>query len=48
VKLTLGTGHPIVLAIAALIPYGLIYFGVAELLGVPEARTVVHAALRRG
>jgi len=48
VKLTLGTGHPIVLAIAALIPYGLIYFGVAELLGVPEARTVVRAALRRG
>jgi putative peptidoglycan lipid II flippase len=43
VKLALPTAHPIVLAAAILVPYGLVYLGVTMALNVPEART----ALRR-
>jgi putative peptidoglycan lipid II flippase len=47
VKLLLGVAHPIPLAIAALIPYGLVYFGITGALGLPEARTILGTVLRR-
>jgi putative peptidoglycan lipid II flippase len=47
VKLALGTAHPILLAIAALTPFGLVYFGVTMALGLSEARTILTAVLRR-
>lgn len=47
VKLALGVGHPILLAIAALTPFGLIYFGVTTALGLPEARGIAASLLRR-
>jgi putative peptidoglycan lipid II flippase len=47
VKLLLGVTHPILLAGAALIPYGLVYFGVTGALGLGEARTILGMLLRR-
>ncbi|NNG17144.1 MAG: murein biosynthesis integral membrane protein MurJ [Gemmatimonadales bacterium] len=35
-----GARHPILLALVALIPYGLVYFGVTSMLGVPEAKAL--------
>jgi putative peptidoglycan lipid II flippase len=43
IKLELGTRHPLIAAVAILLPYGLIYLGMTLALGVPEAR----GALRR-
>ena len=40
VKLAIGHRHPIVVAIAVLIPYGLLYFGATSILRIPEAHTV--------
>jgi putative peptidoglycan lipid II flippase len=40
-KLLLGSVHPIILAALVLTPYGLLYFAVTSLWGLPEARTVV-------
>lgn len=40
-KLLLGTLHPIILAALVLTPYGLLYFALTSLWGLPEARTVV-------
>ncbi|HEX8150324.1 MAG TPA: murein biosynthesis integral membrane protein MurJ, partial [Pyrinomonadaceae bacterium] len=40
-KLLLGDVHPIILAALVLTPYGLLYFAVTSLWGLPEARTVV-------
>ena len=40
IKLVLGPHHPFVVAIAVLIPYGLVYFGITSLLGLPEARAL--------
>ncbi|HET7565793.1 MAG TPA: murein biosynthesis integral membrane protein MurJ [Gemmatimonadaceae bacterium] len=48
VKLVVGVAHPILLAIAALIPFGILYFGVTAALRIPEARTIVASLLRRG
>lgn len=47
VKLAIGGEHPILLAIAALAPYGLVYFGITGAFGVPEARTIVRSLVRR-
>jgi Uncharacterized membrane protein, putative virulence factor len=47
VKLLMGVEHPILLALAALAPYGLVYFGATSALGVPEARTVIRSITRR-
>jgi putative peptidoglycan lipid II flippase len=40
-KLLLGAVHPIFLAALVLTPYGLLYFALTSLWGLPEARTVV-------
>jgi putative peptidoglycan lipid II flippase len=47
VKLTLPPVHPIVEAAAVLAPYGVIYFGVTLVLGLPEATGTVRRVLRR-
>jgi putative peptidoglycan lipid II flippase len=47
VKLLLGVAHPIVLAAAAIAPFGVVYFGLTTLLAVPESRTVLAAIIRR-
>lgn len=47
VKLVMGTGHPILLAIAAFAPFGLAYFGITSALGLPEARTMIRSLARR-
>ena len=47
VKLLVGVAHPIPLAILALIPYGLVYFGLTTSLSIPESRTVLAAVFRR-
>jgi putative peptidoglycan lipid II flippase len=36
-----GHHHPVLTAIVVLLPYGLAYFGVAMLLGLPEARSLI-------
>jgi putative peptidoglycan lipid II flippase len=47
VKLMLPAAHPIVKAIAVLLPYGLTYFGVTAALRVPEISFVVARLQRR-
>jgi putative peptidoglycan lipid II flippase len=47
VKLTAGEAHPVVSGIAAVGLFGVTYFAAAIGLGVPEAREVAAAALRR-
>ncbi|HEX5438211.1 MAG TPA: murein biosynthesis integral membrane protein MurJ [Gemmatimonadaceae bacterium] len=47
VKWAMGVAHPIVLAVAALIPFGLIYFGVTMALRLPEARAIIRSLTRR-
>ena len=44
IKLFLGPHHPLVVAIAVLIPYGLVYFGITSFLGLPEARVLFDRA----
>ena len=41
IKLALGARHPIIVAALVLTPYGLIYFAIANLFRLPEAKTVV-------
>lgn len=40
IKLAIGHRHPIVVAIAVLIPYWLLYFAMTSMLRIPEAQTV--------
>jgi putative peptidoglycan lipid II flippase len=47
VKMMLPTVHPVVMAVAVLTPYGLIYFGVTAALGVPEISKVMAKLQRR-
>jgi putative peptidoglycan lipid II flippase len=47
VKIFVGVAHPIPLAVLALIPYGLVYFGLTTAFSIPESRTVFAAVLRR-
>ncbi|HEY3028198.1 MAG TPA: murein biosynthesis integral membrane protein MurJ [Pyrinomonadaceae bacterium] len=46
IKLVLGPHHPLVVALAVLIPYGLVYFGVSAMLGLPEARVLFGQGFR--
>jgi putative peptidoglycan lipid II flippase len=41
VKLALTPQHPILAAVAILIPYGLIYFAITYGWGIPEAQAIV-------
>ena len=45
-KLALGGPHPIILAALVLVPYGLLYFVLTSLSGLPEARQVVNRLTR--
>ena len=45
IKLAIGPHHPVVIAASVLIPYGLTYFAIASVLGLPEAKAVVSRAL---
>jgi putative peptidoglycan lipid II flippase len=50
VKLTLPTSNPIIVAVAVLVPYGVVYIGLTLMLGVAEARTAlarVSSRIRR-
>jgi putative peptidoglycan lipid II flippase len=40
-RLLVGGRHPIILAALVLTPYGLLYFGLTALWGLPESRAVV-------
>ena len=42
VKMVIGPQHPIFAAVLILIPYGLVYFGMAYGWGVPEARVIAE------
>jgi hypothetical protein len=46
VKLALGIAHPVLLAAAALAPYGVVYLGGTWALGVEEARATTGRFLR--
>ena len=46
-EMFVGVAHPILLAVLALIPYGLVYFGLTTAFSIPESRTVLAAVLRR-
>jgi putative peptidoglycan lipid II flippase len=46
IRLLLGQRHPIIVAFAVLIPYGLTYFAMTMLLGMPEVRNMSERALR--
>ena len=46
IKVTIGSPHPIIVAMLVLLPYGLTYFGVTAALGVPEVKPVIGRALR--
>jgi putative peptidoglycan lipid II flippase len=39
--------HPILLFLAVVLPFGVVYFGITGALGVPEARAVFQRVLRR-
>lgn len=41
-KLIIGYRHPVLTAMAVLVPYGIVYFGAASLLGIPEAKMVLR------
>jgi putative peptidoglycan lipid II flippase len=46
IKLAVRHRHPIIVAIVVLIPYGVAYFGLTSILGIPEARTVLGRVRR--
>ncbi|MEO8434860.1 MAG: murein biosynthesis integral membrane protein MurJ [Pyrinomonadaceae bacterium] len=46
IKLVLGDRHPLIVALAVLIPYGLVYFGITSILGLPDSRALFDRALR--
>ena len=46
IKLGIGQHRPRLMAIAILIPYGLLYFAITSLLKIPEARTVLKRLKR--
>ncbi len=45
-KLLVGTDHPLLTAVAVLLPYGVIYLAMTMVLGVPEARGALARARR--
>jgi putative peptidoglycan lipid II flippase len=46
IKLLVGARHPIIVAALVLVPYGLIYFALANAFGLPEARAIIERATR--
>ncbi len=42
VKIAIGHRGPLVTACAVLIPYGVVYFGIASLFQIPEAKTLIR------
>jgi putative peptidoglycan lipid II flippase len=48
VKLGLHPQRPLVAAVLVLVPYGAVYLGCTELLGVEQAKAIVRRVLRRG
>ncbi|HKR32630.1 MAG TPA: lipid II flippase MurJ, partial [Terriglobales bacterium] len=46
IKLAIGHHRPLIMAVAILIPYGLVYFGITSLLKIPEAQTVLKRLKR--
>jgi len=46
IKLLIGRHHPLILAVAILLPYGLTYFAISALLGLTEATEVIKRGLR--
>jgi len=46
VKLAMGEAHPILLALAALGPYGVAYFALTTAFGLPEARAILRSLAR--
>jgi putative peptidoglycan lipid II flippase len=42
VKIAIGHRGPLVTASAVLIPYGLVYFGIASMFRIPEAKTLMR------
>jgi len=45
-KLLVGTEHPLLAAVAVLVPYGVIYLGLTMVLGVPEAKGALSRVRR--
>jgi putative peptidoglycan lipid II flippase len=46
VKLALGSGHPVSLAVIVVCLFGIIYFGGTTLLGIPESQSTLMAFTR--
>ena len=46
IKFVVGVSHPLLTAVAVLLPYGVTYFILTSLLGLPEARTVLRRFTR--
>jgi putative peptidoglycan lipid II flippase len=46
IKLAVGERHPVIVAALVLVPYGLVYFGIAAALRIEEAGVVIRRALR--
>jgi len=47
VKVAVGPLHPIIVAVLVLGTFGAVYFGVARLMGLSEAKVVMDSVLRR-
>ena len=46
IKYLIGKHHPIIIAAFVLIPYGIIYFAVTALFGLPEVNTAIRCVMR--
>jgi putative peptidoglycan lipid II flippase len=46
IRLLIGQRHPIIVAFAVLIPYGLTYFALTMLFGMPEVRNMSERGFR--
>jgi hypothetical protein len=47
IKTVATTGNPILLSVLTLIPYGIMYFGVAAVLGIPEGQAMIARLVTR-
>jgi putative peptidoglycan lipid II flippase len=47
IKTIVTTGNPILLSVLTLIPYGIMYFGVAAVLGIPEGQAMIARLVTR-
>lgn len=46
IKVAVGSRHPIIIAALVLVPYGVVYFAVTSMLGIPESSAVVRKVFR--